>query len=114
MKKEYIDRLITLNRLSNPKLCTNSNPMYMPTEEWGFCILSMTEDTFYITNCIGNSTEMGELLFEIPICEMENMKHSPRIRLTQTFEFTWKGEPFILGPLNKEMKQALGIDHKMI
>lgn len=57
---------------------------------------------------------MGDLLFEIPIKEMENMVHSPRIRLTQTFRFTWQGKEFILGPVSKEMKQVLGIEHKMI
>lgn len=114
MKKEYIDTLIAQNRLSDLKLCTYSNPPLLPAKEWGYCILSMTDQFFYITNCIGNSTKMGELLFEIPISEMKNMVHSPRIRLTQTFRFTWRGEQFIVGPITKEMKKILGIKHKML
>lgn len=114
MKKEYIEKLTALGRLSDPTLCTYSNPMFLPTAEWGYCILSINNGYFYITNCVDNSTKMGELLFEIPIAEMEDMKHSPRIRLTQTFEFYWKGQHFVLGPVTKEMKKVLGINHRMI
>lgn len=108
-KEEIIEKLTVCGRLSNPKMYTYSNAKKLPGGGYGYCIVSMTNDTLFITDVEGAAMEMGELLFAIPIAEMSEIRHSPRITLSPYLKFMWKGEQVILGAVTAEMKAALGI-----
>ena len=55
------------------------------------------------------SMELGKLLYAIPIAEMQQMKHTPRISLAPSFKFVWRGEQIALGALTAEMRKQLGV-----
>ena len=108
-KQEIVNKLMLLGRLSDEKMYTYTNAKQLPGGRYGYCIVSMTKDTMYITDVEGASMKMGELLWTIPVAEMTDIKHSPRITLNHYLKFKWKGEQVILGAVTAEMKKVLGI-----
>lgn len=108
-KEAIIRRLTELGRLSKPTMYTYSNAIQLPNGAYGYCVLSIADNTFYISGVEGMAMEIGAVIYAIPIQEMTNLKHSPRITLNHYFKFSWKGDDFVLGAITPDMKKALGI-----
>ena len=101
-KEEVCRTLMNLGRMDERKMYTYMNAKRLPGGGYGYCLASMTADTLYLT-------ELGKLLYAIPIAEMQQMKHTPRISLAPGFKFVWRGEQVALGALTTEMRKQLGI-----
>ncbi len=108
-KEQTISKLTRLGRLSGPTMYTYSNAKQLPHGEYGYCVLSIAEKTFYISAVEGAAMEIGDLLYAIPISEMKDIKHSPRISLNPYLKFTWQGASVMVGAVTADMKKALGI-----
>lgn len=108
-KEQIISKLMRLGRLSGPTMYTYSNAKQMPHGEYGYCVLSIADHTFYISAVEGAAMEIGDLLYAIPISEMKNIRHSPRITLNPYLKFTWQGADVVVGAVTADMKKALGI-----
>ncbi len=108
-KEEVCRTLIELGRMDERKMYTYMNAKRLPGDGYGYCLASMTEDMLYLTDLEGMSMKMGKLLYAIPIAEMQQMKHTPRISLAPGFRFVWRGEQFVLGALTAEMRKQLGV-----
>ena len=108
-KSEIIDLLMSTGRMSAPTMYTFSNAKRLPDGGYGYCVVSMTADTLYISAVSGASMKIGAVLFQIPVSEMKNIKHSPRITLSPYLSFTWNGEKVVLGAVTADMKKALGL-----
>lgn len=108
-KAEIIDLLLSTGRMSSPTMYTYTNARHLPGGGYGYCVVSMTRDTLYISDVVGASMAVGEVLFEIPVSEMENIRHSPRLTLNPFLSFTWNGEKIVLGAVTADMKKALGL-----
>lgn len=108
-KEELCRKLICLGRMDERHMYTYTNAKRLPDGGYGYCLVSMTQDTLYITDVVGMSMELGELLYAIPISQMENKKHTPRISLSPAFRFTWNGQQVILGAVSTQMKKILSV-----
>lgn len=108
-KEEICNTLIRLGRMDERKMYTYMNAKQLPDGGYGYCIASMTADTLYLTDVEGMSMKMGELLWAIPISEMQQMKHTPRISLAPGFRFVWRGKQVALGALTPEMRKQIGV-----
>lgn len=108
-REEICNTLIRLGRMDERKMYTYMNAKRLPGGDYGYCLASMTSDALYLTDLEGMSMELGKLLYAIPIAEMQQMKHTPRISLAPGFKFVWRGEQVALGALTTEMRKQLGI-----
>lgn len=108
-KAEIIDLLISSGRMSAPTMYTYSNAKRLPGGGYGYCVVSMTKDTLYVSDVVGSAMEIGDVLCAIPVSEMKDIRHSPRITLNPYLRFTWRGEEVVLGAVTADMKKALGL-----
>lgn len=108
-KEEVCRTLMELGRMDERKMYAYMNAKRLPGGGYGYCLASMTADTLYLTDLEGMSMELGKLLYAIPIAEMQQMKHTPRISLAPGFKFVWRGEQVALGALTTEMRKQLGV-----
>ena len=109
LSKAEILRVLTEKGVAAEKdLYTYTNAKQLPGGKFGLCIVSVKDKTLYITD-VDTSWNIGKVLYSIPIDEMQNKKHSPRLTLSPYFKFTWQGKEFVLGAITAKMKQAVGV-----